>query len=153
MPRWEANGVFFYPIRLYRTPQNLLFKTAPFWKFQNNGQELNVIFDVFGRCGKHYWLESLYLWYSFLQYKKTLHMAIKINCIPSGTFPHFLEHEKEETLSVYLETVKWALLEEWICPKKCWNYNNINRKNVIYNKIMSVKMLFSNGNMPWKVLR
>lgn len=24
-------------------------------------------------------------------------MAIKINCIPSGTFPHFLEHEKEET--------------------------------------------------------
>ena len=57
-------------------------------------------------------------------------MAIKINCIPSGTFPHFLEHEKEETLSVYLEAahltasekeetlsvyleaVKWALLEE-----------------------------------------
>lgn len=36
----------------------------------------------------------------------------KINCIPSGTFPHFLEHEKEETLSVYLEAVKWALLEE-----------------------------------------
>ena len=32
--------------------------------------------------------------------------------------------------------------------EKCWNYNNINRKNVIYNKIMSVKMLFSNGNMP-----
>lgn len=26
--------------------------------------------------------------------------------------PHFLEHEKEETLSVYLEAVKWALLEE-----------------------------------------
>ena len=75
-------------------------------------------------------------------------MAIKINCIPSGTFPHFLEHEKEETLSVYLEAVKWALLEEGICPKKCWNYNNINRKNVIYNKIMSAKMLFSNGNMP-----
>lgn len=39
-------------------------------------------------------------------------MAIKINCIPSRTFPHFLEHEKEETLSVYLEVVKWALLEE-----------------------------------------
>lgn len=39
-------------------------------------------------------------------------MAIKINCIPSGTFSHFLEHEKEETLSVYLEAVKWALLEE-----------------------------------------
>lgn len=39
-------------------------------------------------------------------------MAIKINCIPNGTFPHFLEHEKEETLSVYLEVVKWALLEE-----------------------------------------
>ena len=53
-------------------------------------------------------------------------MAIKINCIPSGTFPHFLEHEKEETLSVYLEAVK----------------------NVIYNKTMSAKMLFSNGNMP-----
>ena len=131
MPRWEAKGVFFYPIRLYRTPH--------FW----------CLWTV----REAYWLESLYLWYSFLQYKKTLHMAIKINCIPSGTFPHFLEHEKEETLSVYLETVKWALLEEWICPKKCWNYNNINRKNVIYNKIMSAKMLFCNGNMPWKVLR
>lgn len=23
-------------------------------------------------------------------------MAIKINCIPSGTFPHFLEHEKKK---------------------------------------------------------
>ena len=51
-------------------------------------------------------------------------MAIKINCIPSGTFPHFLEHEKEETLSVYLEAVKWALLEKCclameICPEKC----------------------------------
>ena len=32
--------------------------------------------------------------------------------------------------------------------EKMWNYNNINRKNVIYNKIMSAKMLFSNGNMP-----
>ena len=48
----------------------------------------------------------------FCNTKKTLHMAIKINCIPSGTFPHFLEHEKEETLLVYLEAVKWALLEE-----------------------------------------